>query len=113
MKTTCPICEKEEMMDADDIILELDGYVFVVSGSRCEACGEEFVAEKETQNMVAAARKMGIWPEPLKLHRTLSKSGGSLVLRLPTDIERQLNLHAGEQVALSKTGNKLVIEPLG
>ena len=54
---------------------------------------------------------MGVWPEPLKLHRHLSKSGGGLVLRIPSDIEKQMKLTENIDIEIAKIGNKIVIEP--
>ena len=46
----------------------------------------------------------------LKLKRTLSKSGGSLVLRIPKDVERALSLKAGVDVYIWVENEKIVIE---
>ena len=45
----------------------------------------------------------------LKLKRTLSESGRSLVLRIPKDIERSLSLKAGDSVHLWVEDGKIVI----
>lgn len=47
----------------------------------------------------------------LKLKRTLSESGRTLVLRIPKDIERTLELKAGTQVDIWVEKGKIVIEP--
>lgn len=107
----CPKCEKGNLIEADNIISEIESYVFVEKGLRCTSCGEEFIDEKESQRTIEIARKLGIWPEPLKLHRSLSKSGRGLILRIPADLEKDLNLKPGETIAISKVGNKIVIEP--
>lgn len=107
----CLICEKGSLIKVEDIILELEGYVFVVRGERCDSCNEEFPFEEETQRVILAARRLGVWPEPLKLYRHLSKSGGGLVLRIPSDLERQLKLDEATEISITKTGNKIVIEP--
>ncbi len=106
----CKICEKGNLLAVEDIILEVEGYVFVVKGERCDACKEEFPYEEETNKMIATARRLGIWPEPLKLYRHLSKSAGGLVLRIPSDIEKQLALKESTEIAISKVGNKIVID---
>ena len=106
----CPMCEKENLVKVEDIILELGGYVFIVKGERCKDCNEEFPFEKETQKVIEVARKLGVWPEPLKLYRHLSRSGGGLILRMPVDIEKQLNLNESTEIAITKVGNKIIIE---
>ncbi|MBI1973638.1 YgiT-type zinc finger protein [Candidatus Micrarchaeota archaeon] len=113
MKTkNCPVCGKGDLVRVTDITAELGGYVFVHNGVRCTQCGEEFIDEADSQKAIEAARKLGVWPEPLKLYRKLSEAGRGIVLRIPSDIERQLNLKPGEEVAISKVGRKVVIEPL-
>lgn len=107
----CPICERGELVKAEDIILELDGYVFVVKGERCNSCNEEIPLEEETKRIVIASKRLGIWPEPLKLYRQLSKSGNGLVFRIPADIEKQLKLDDETEISITKIGNKIVISP--
>lgn len=106
----CLICEKGSLLQVEDIILELDGYVFVLKGERCDSCREEFSYQEETQRIISVARKLGIWPEPLKFYRHLSKSGGGLVFRVPADLEKQLHLKENSEIAITKIGNKIVIE---
>jgi|SRR3989344_1043814 len=107
----CPMCEKEEMIRVEDIILPVEGYIFILKGERCNKCNEEFPYEEETQRTIEVARKLGVWPEPLKLHRSLSKSGGGLILRIPSDIEKQFKLKENTPIEITKVGNKIVIEP--
>lgn len=107
----CPICEKGKMEIVEDIVIEIEGYVFVVKGERCDKCKEEFPFEEETQRTISIARKLGVWPEPLKLYRQLSKSGGGLVFRIPADLEKQLKLDDKTEIGITKVGNKIIIEP--
>ena len=107
----CKICEKGNLAPAEDITLEIENYVFIVKGERCTHCNEEIPCEEETRRAISISRKLGIWPEPLKLYRHLSKSGGGLVFRIPSDIERQLELNENVEIAITKVGNKIVIEP--
>ena len=106
----CLICNNGELIKVEDITLEIEGYIFIVRGERCTECNEEFPYEEETQRTIMTARKLGIWPEPLKLYRHLSKSGGGLVLRIPADIEKQLKLSDDTEIEISKVGNKIIIE---
>jgi len=106
----CPKCGRRRLVPVDDITSEIEGYTFVEQGLRCAACGEEFIPEEESQRMIRVARRLGIWGEPLKLRRKLSRSGRGTVLRIPTDIERSLHLHGDEQVLVSKAGKKIIIE---
>ncbi|MDI6655177.1 MAG: hypothetical protein ABH874_00260 [Methanobacteriota archaeon] len=106
----CPACEKGKLVPVDDIVSEIEGYVFVEKGERCTHCGEEFINEKEGQKMINLAKKLGVWGEPLKLYRKLSKSARGTVLRIPSDIEKNLGIKGGEEVAISKIGRKIIIE---
>ncbi len=108
---TCLVCGKGNLEKVQDIVLEIEGYVFVVDGERCSCCKEEFPFEHETQKVIDVARHMGIWPEPMKLYRHLSKSGGGLVFRIPADLEKQLKLDENVEISISKIGNKIVIAP--
>jgi hypothetical protein len=106
----CKICGKGKLEIVEDITLEVEGYVFILKGERCNACHEEFPYEKETQHAITIARRLGVWPESMKLYRHLSKSGGGLVFRIPADLERQLNLTEETEIAISKLGDKIIIE---
>lgn len=106
----CPICEKGTFDKVEDIVLDVEGYVFILKGERCNSCKEEFPYEDETQRAITVARRLGIWPEPLKLYRHLSRSGGGLVFRVPADIEKQLNLDEKLEIGITKVGSKIVLE---
>jgi len=106
----CPVCGKGELVPADDIVSEIDGYTFVEQGRRCTKCGEEFIPEEESQRMIKVARRLGLWGEPLKLRRKLSRSGRGTVLRIPSDIERSLGIRGDEEVAVSKVGRKIIVD---
>ena len=111
MTKECKACEKGTLERVNNIILEISGYVFIVSGESCMSCKEEFPYQKETDRTITVARQLGIWPEPLKLYRHLSKSGKGLVFRIPSDLEKQMNLDENVEIAISKIGNKILIEP--
>ena len=106
----CLICGKGNLEKVEDIILEVEGYIFIVKGERCTKCNEEFPYEEETQKTIMVAKKLGVWPEPLKLYRHLSRSGGGLIFRVPSDLEKQLGLDEKTEIGISKIGNKIVIE---
>jgi antitoxin component of MazEF toxin-antitoxin module len=48
----------------------------------------------------------------LKLKRTLSESGRSLVLRIPKDIQRTFNLKAESEIYIWIENGKIIIEPV-
>ncbi|MEK6868894.1 MAG: hypothetical protein AABX74_01580 [Nanoarchaeota archaeon] len=107
----CLVCEKGNLVKVNDIVSEIEGHFFIESGKRCTECGEEFINEKQGQKTIEIAKRMGIWGTPLRLHRKLSKSARGTVLRIPSDIEKDLQLKGSEDVLISKIGkNKLLIE---
>ncbi len=106
----CPACHKGVLKPVDDIASEVSGYFFIEKGERCAECGEEFIPEKEGQKMIAVARKMGLWGEPIKLYRKLSKSSRGITLRLPADLQRSMGLKGEEEVALSKAGKRIYVD---
>lgn len=110
MKRKCLVCEKGTLDTVEDINLDIEGYIFIVKGDRCSNCSEEFPLEDETKKVIEISKKLGVWPEPLKLYRTLSRSWRGLVLRIPSDLEKQLKLNESTEISISKIGNKIVIE---
>ena len=111
MNKKCPVCEKGNLVKVLDIVAEVEGHFFIVKGKRCTSCSEELINEKEGQKMIEVARRLGIWGEPLKLHRKLSQSARGTMLRIPTDIEKSMRLKGNEEVLISKIGkNKLLVE---
>ena len=104
------MCEKGNLIEVEDIALDVEGYVFILKGERCDSCNEEFPYQEETQRAINIARKLGVWPEPLKLYRHLSKSGKGLVFRIPSDLEKQLKLNEDVEISITKVGRKMVIE---
>ena len=112
MKTkTCPICERGKLVNVEDFLFEIEGYIFVEKGERCTHCGEEFIPEEEGERMIKIARRLKLWGEPLKLYRKLSRSARCIVLRIPTDLEKNLKITGNEEITISKVGkNKILIE---
>lgn len=108
----CPSCEQGTLAPANDIVSEIDGHFFVESGSRCTHCREEFVPEKEGQKMIEAARKLGLWGEPVKLGRKLSKTSRGIIFRLPKDLEKSMHIKGNEQVAFSRAGRRIYVDIL-
>lgn len=107
----CPVCGKGELVKVEDIVSEIEGHFFIESGKRCSKCGGEFISEKQGQKVIDIARRLGLWGEPLKLHRKLSKSARGTILRIPVDIEKSMHLSGNEEVLISKIGrNRLLIE---
>ena len=105
----CPVCGKGALVSVDDILSEIGGLTFVEHGHRCSACGKEFIAEQDSDRTARVARRLGIWGEPLKLHRKLSASGRGVVLRIPEDLRKSMGLKGSESVSLVKVGKSRVL----
>ena len=60
----CPVCEKGDLIEVDNIVSDVDGYVFVEKGQRCTECGEEFIHEKDAQRTIEAPKN---WVYGLRL----------------------------------------------
>ncbi len=58
---TCPICNNEKIIKVNSIVNNIEGYFLVVKGERCTSCNEEFIGEKEGQQMINRAKSFGIW----------------------------------------------------
>jgi len=110
MAVTCPVCEKGKLTPVDDIVSDIEGIVFVERGERCSSCGEEFIPAEESARTIRIARRLGIWGEPTKLRRKLSRSGRGIVLRIPADLQENLGWQGDEEVLISRVGKRLVIE---
>ena len=65
MKRTCKICEKGNLEEVRDIILNIENYNFVVSGHRCNECKEEFPLNEETEKVINVSKKLGIWSKKI------------------------------------------------
>ena len=109
VKKKCPVCETSGLVKVDDILSEIEGFIFVEKGERCDSCGEEFIPEIEGERMIKIAKRLNIRGKPLRLYRKLSRSGRGTILRIPADLERDLGLHGNETVMLSKVGKKKIL----
>jgi len=105
----CPVCGKGTLVGVDDILSDLEGFAFVERGHRCPACAEEFIDQDDAERTIKVARRLGIWGEPLKLHRKLSPSGRGIVLRIPEDLRRSMDLKGSETISLAKVGKKRIL----
>ncbi len=109
----CPHCPQGTLTEVNDILNEIDGYIFIIKGKRCSSCGIEFMNENEGQQMISVAKRLGVWGHPLKLHRKLSRSARGTMLRIPSDIEENMGIKGTEEVAISKIGERKLLVEIG
>ncbi|MBI4393693.1 MAG: YgiT-type zinc finger protein [Euryarchaeota archaeon] len=75
----------------------------------CGSCGESFVDETVMKAIEARAKDVGVWGLGRKLK--ISRSGNSLVVRVPADVAKFLNLEEGQEVYVHPEGKeKLAVE---
>jgi hypothetical protein len=76
----------------------------------CNKCGSEYFPEEPMVIIEQKLRQAGIWGIDRR-EITFWKSGNTVVLRLPVNIARNLNLKAHTKILLYQEGkNKLVVE---
>lgn len=108
----CPVCGKGTLEEANDIVSNFGGHLFVEAGHRCNKCGEEFIGEEQGDRTIAAARKLGVWGSPMKLHRKLTKTARGIILRVPADVEKSMDLKGSEEVEVSCAKDRIIIQVL-
>lgn len=100
--TTCPSCSKGKLKKG-----RVEERMFGVSlgtfeAEVCPSCGETFLGEAAMRKLEARAKELGVWGLGRKLK--VSRSGNSLVLRIPSDVAKFLHLTAGKEVYLHPEG---------
>ena len=58
-----------DLIEVDNIISEIEGYVFVEKGVRCSLCDEEFLDEKESRRTIEVGKQDYNRARRLVLHR--------------------------------------------
>ena len=111
MMATCPVCGKgrlrrgkvrEQMFGVD-----LGEYPAEI----CESCGESFVDSEAMKKIETRAKAMGLWGLAKKV--SIAKSGNSLVVRIPADLARFLQLKGGEDALVRPEGRAKIVVELG
>ncbi len=107
----CPVCGKgklrrgkarEEMFGVD-----LGEYPAEI----CDSCGESFVDQDAMRKIEARAKEMGLWGLAKKV--SIAKSGNSLVVRIPAELARFLQLKGGEDALVRPEGREKIVVELG
>lgn len=103
----CPVCGKGKF-EKGKIDEEMFGIVLGrFDAEICDNCGESFVDQDTMQRIEQKAKDLGIWGLAKKLK--ISKSGNSLVVRIPAEIARFLDLSEGEDIFLHPEGKKKIV----
>jgi len=74
----------------------------------CQKCGEEYFPEETMEVIEKRLKDEGLWGVQKK-EVNLWKSGNSVILRIPSDIAKKLNLKPYEKVTIYPEGKKKII----
>lgn len=98
----CPICNKEEMEKAKDLMKQ-DGIEYEVF--KCSKCGEEIMDMTQLKNLASKYRKLRKAKEI-----TFAKWGNSIAVRIPHDIVEKYKITSGKHGIMSndKEGIKII-----
>lgn len=105
----CPICEKGELE-----IKEIEEKIFGIFIGKypaevCTNCGESFIDEETMTQIEKRAKELGIGG--LSKKTRVSKSGNSLVVTIPKEIAKFMDIEKGKDILIHPEGkSKLVIE---
>lgn len=105
---SCPVCDgklkktKAEYSYYDTLLGKFDAEV-------CQDCGETFYTEESSDKIDQIAKSKGLWG--LERKSKISYSGNSLIVRIPKEIAKFMDLEKGEDIKLHPEGKKkLVVE---
>lgn len=103
----CPSCGKGSLRKSKvrETMFGVDLGEF--EAEACSSCGESFLSEAAMQELEKRAREAGIWGLGQKVRVT--KSGNSLVLRIPSDLARFLKIRAGSEVFMHPEGEERIV----
>ncbi|MBI2672356.1 hypothetical protein HYX16_05465 [Candidatus Woesearchaeota archaeon] len=74
----------------------------------CPKCGEEYLPEESMEIVEEKLKKAGLWGIKRK-EVNLWRSGSSVLLRIPKDIAKTLNLKPDEKVMVYAEGKKRLV----
>lgn len=118
---TCPICDGEVIKIETTLSLFNDQIkINPITGYECPKCNEIFIDQEESKR-IDVLTDLPIYKEKIdqlqktqfRLRRKVGFSGRSLVVRIPKDIERVLDINDGDEIEIYPEGkNRLIIEKL-
>ncbi|MEK6974242.1 MAG: hypothetical protein AABW41_03340 [Nanoarchaeota archaeon] len=107
IKYPCPCGGIIEWKNEKVIIEDIDCGVLDIE--ICPKCGEKYFPEESMETVENKLKEAGLWGVPRK-EVTLWKSGNSVLLRIPGDMAKKLNLKPDEKVTIYAEGkNKVII----
>ncbi len=105
----CPLCG-EGVLQQKKVKYEVYGEPLgEFTAQACTACKEEWFDQKISQEIEALEKKKGLFG--LSRKSKISYSGNSLIVRIPEQIARFMNLKREEEIIIYPEGkNKIVVE---
>ncbi len=109
MSDQCPVCGKGSLR-TKKVREELFGVdLGTFEAEVCDACGETFFPAASVDRIQARAKELGLWGLATKVKVT--RSGNSLVVRIPSSLAKYLKLKSGQEVLVApEKNNRLVLE---
>ena len=109
--TKCPKCERKMKAAKIDYTMEEEKItVHDVSALKCPGCGHITMDVSQAEHFYNILERLRGPPKSFPLHRTLSSDGKNLILRIPKDIARALNLERKDEVEIWVDGQKVIVE---
>lgn len=114
MMGTCIWCKGKLRDGETDIEVNIAGEVVIFPGIKCKICsecGEKYYdADSEQQKHIdEITHRLHTHYKGLHLRRKLSRSGGTLLLRIPRDVEREYGLNENIEVEISAYDKKKIV----
>lgn len=104
----CPICNgklKETKSPFEYGDMQFGKYDSEV----CTKCGEIFFTEEASDAIDKKAKELNLWGVEKKTK--VAYAGNSMIVRIPKEIAKMLNLSKGEEVIIRSEGKKIIIVP--
>ncbi len=105
----CPLCEKG-LLQQKKVQYEIYGEpIGEFTAQVCTACKEEWFDQKTSQEIEEIEKKKGLFG--LSRKSKISYSGNSLIVRIPEQIAKFMNLKREKEIIIHPEGkNKIVVE---
>lgn len=107
-KMKCPSCNQGELKKSKIREEQFGVFLGEYEGLRCNICGESFLDEKATHDILQRSKELGIFG--LEATTKVTKSGNSLSIRVPKKLAEFMKLKEGKEVRMHPAGNKLIVE---
>jgi len=106
---TCPICEKGKLIKKIIPYFVYDTKLGDFPAEVCTSCNEQWFSEETAKKIEKIEKEKGLFG--LSKQSKIGYSGNSLIVRIPKEIAKFMNLKKEKQITIHPEGkNKLSIE---